>query len=308
MNHEYHLLWNDTALAYVVRVHGGTEEGDWTLIWNLALELCRGWHVKALQSAARFACAAVIRDIAQHPDATGLTAGAWHDLMLHATHQTDPKIFEALMAPPFRPSGLSWTLAEEAAKKHNHGFLRWFLNHPQVSIDPGAVRRCARAAITESHDSRGILGTLQLFEICGYVIHYDEEMLMLAFPGGAAVVEFILERTHLLALHDPMQVYLRAVANGDISILQLLEHRLSIALELSNPLYMATAAEMGHVDMLQFLHDRGCRCDYRVVQFALMNNHIAAAIWALRNNCPLRSTDADVVQELRLREWILAQL
>lgn len=98
------------------------------------------------------------------------------------------------------------------------------------------------------------------------------------------------------------------MATGDVGILRLLEANFH-SMDPSDPLLMATAAEMGRVDMLEYLSlERGCQSDHRVIQFALMNNHIGAAIWALQNECPLHATDATAIEELKLREWILEQL
>lgn len=206
-------------------------------------------------------------------------------------------------------------MAEEAVKKHNHVFIRWFLGHPRV---PGAgdlgPRRCIESAIvrTHCHNSMGTLTTMRLLLEGGWFTQFDQEVLLLAISHGAAacVVEFILEQMNRLhnRVQDSSRVYLCAIAGGDVAILRLLERTLD-PMETSDPLLMATAAEMGRVDMLEYLlHERGCGCDHRVIQFALMNNHIGAAIWALQNDCPLHATDATTVEELKLREWILCQL
>lgn len=217
-NDERLLIWTDAMLAYAVRCHGGCQQRsslsstamEW---WTLALKLCGGWNQKALIAAVRYACPDVIHVISSHPDAVMNTSGLWHTLMEMATHQKNDAVYNLLMQPHYNPLDLTWGHAEEAAKKHNHLFLRWFFSNarPHVLGDFGA-RRCIEAAIVRpySPDPLGILKTMELFMDCGQFVQYDEELLLMAIghTSGMAVVNYILEQMNRLHVHvrDPSRI------------------------------------------------------------------------------------------------------
>jgi hypothetical protein len=140
-------------------------------------------------------------------------------------------------------------------------------------------------------ESALVLKTLQLLSDAGYPPLVSMDCLYAAVEREHTMelLTYLLDRIDHHHHHQNMgPLILRAVATGNIEVVEELERRFPGSFDAADPLLMSTAAEMGSVAMLEYLSGRGCIADHRVLQFALMNNHVEATKWAVDNpRCPL---------------------
>lgn len=219
-------------------------------------------------------------------------------------------------------------MAEEAVRHHNHIFLEWFLTHPEAplaTLHSPEAQGCVLAAVGSTyHDNeRGTLTSLQVLQrfgvvAIGWLLHKvassqpllsGDATIPLAIQRSTVnVVRWLLTEGQGLVSTQIQNVYLLAAARGSVHIFEALQELLG-AFNPADALLIATAAEMGNVEMMQYLHDKGCTTDHRTLQFALMNNHIHAAKWALDHHSPLYAGGAMATSsDSLLREWILEQI
>lgn len=125
-----------------------------------------------------------------------------------------------------------------------------------------------------------------------------------------------VERTHLIlsglsTVLSGAEPCVRGIVRGNVELVALLTAS-GASLPDDDGLYAATASEMGHLAVLQFLRTTaGCMWDHRVLWFALLNNHLGLALWAVENGCPVFGTAHQPLQPGAvegLRSWLQAQL
>ena len=314
------LLWTADMLAYIVEVLGATTPWEvWPAVWATALDLCGGWSPEALSAAVLRTPLPIVRAVAADPRAADVSNDRWQAVWQAAVHRMpsadNVALYDLLVDLAKIP--VRWDLFVEAVQWHNHTFQEWFLCQSPRNSAPSLeeVRHCALAAVSgppRSLDSmrslqrlrdRGLLaGGLSIeVAVCGMKSHSIE------------VLDFLLD--HLQAQPgDAERLFLCAAGGGRLDVVERLEARFPGGLQRHDPTLMACAAEFGHVAMLEWLLQRGCVADHRVLQFALMNNHLIAARWALEHpaDCPLyagvardpaRPSNEDI-----LRAWVLSQL
>ena len=331
-----------------VRTHGNQPcNVQWFEIWTTACDLCSGYHSAALDAGILFAHPDVLRFLfcVQIEQSWIVDASeTWRSWMTLAAGRPCRMVIDVVMEHtpldmsscfPLEPRKrltlqgprLVWRMAEEATRHHNHIFLEWFLTHPEAPIATShsqEAQNCVLAAIgfTYKDSEVGTLTSLQVLRRFGVVAHgwlHDAMCRQPLLPGDAtiplaiqrstaSVVRWLFTEGPGLVSTRIQNVFLLAVARGDVHIFETLREFIG-AFNPTDALLIATAAEMGNVEMMQYLHNRGCVTDHRTLQFALMNNHIHAAKWALDHHSPLYAGGAvSNSSDSLLREWILAQI
>lgn len=305
------LVWNEGTLLYVIHRHGPGPRTEWLRVWPLALTLCGGWCIAGLHKALGCCGPTAVRDIMQHPDAMAvLTAEeAWSPLLVKCAGCRSLEVLEVIDSfVPATVRVFPWKSLEMAVQQRNKRFIQWFLQHPRRPRNAHcfAARRCTLAAVME-YDLVCGRETIELLETLREVgVQWHEDVLLVAIDRGSYdVILRLLEcGVHTEFRLDQGTLFLRAANAGNIPAMRALEMHFGI-LTSTDPLLMATAAEMGHVEMLNFLHLRGCVSDHRVLQFALLNGHMLTAQWALDHDTP--SFNGGETRDA-LQEWVTSQL
>lgn len=241
------------------------------------------WNVGALRLAIRCGAVRVVDLVREHPDALSALCGDqrhWEACLIdcgarldrHAVH-----IFADLASDLYHPQrSLPWSCLQNAVRHNNLSVVAAFIAHPRSPAvgDPRtapAAQECIIAAVGRRRppvDAQTLLDTLFAF---GIQPSPDAVRVAVRFASPDVVRRLVTAGANVGLSSEDM--CLIAISHGRGDMLDTIRECVG-DIDRSNPLFAATAAEMGHWNVLGRLRNEwGCAWDHRVVQFALMDVH-----------------------------------
>jgi hypothetical protein len=308
-------LWTSSVLSFAVRMYGfgKLHTNDWAVSLELCMTLCGGWTVEALYIGLRFAEVPVVKFLLNHPNADPLAVRGNEVVFFQALHQCAvrdkvPSHFLWELIITMAPDGVEmpWSALKMAVTHFQLWFFRAFLADQHCPVQRSGVgpETVAMAVLRLRHPDAVLIGLLM--ELDGAGVQWKTEAVLFAaldFQITHTLLEWLLINGIELIVH-PSLVLLRCIITGCVSNLCVLIAHMGIY-DPTNALYTTTAAENGHLEVLQYLRKCGYDWDCRGLTMALENNHLSLAHWALSNACPILQTPSTTEKESELRQTLL---